>query len=326
MARAQLNHIDMKGPHMNKNLKIKGNSIHTLELNFMGVAGTIAAYLIPHKHGAILIETGPGTTLDTLEESLKHHGYELDDISDILLTHIHLDHAGAAGALSRLGAKVYVHHVGFPHLLNPDKLLASAARIYGEMMDQLWGEMFPVESDRLIALQNGDVVEIEGLFFRAIDTPGHANHHLAYIYQDICFSGDIGGVRLYGLDHLRLPMPPPELHLGKWRESLNRLAMEEFSFIAPTHFGIYNDVDLHLSNLSKNIDITEQWIKKIMGNQPTPEELNIEFFNWINEQSQKDGLSQHQIEAFETANPLWMSSLGIYRYWHKHLANQENMV
>jgi len=316
----------MKGPNMNMNLNSNGNSIHTLDLNFMGVAGTIAAYLIPHKHGAILIETGPGATLEALRESLRPHGYELADISDVLLTHIHLDHAGAAGALSRLGANVYVHHVGFPHMLNPDKLLASAARIYGEMMDELWGEMLPVESDRLIALQNGDDVEIEGLYFHAIDTPGHANHHLAYKHQDICFSGDIGGVRLYGLDHLQLPMPPPELHLGKWRESLSRIAAEEFSYIAPTHFGIYDDVDHHLFRITKTLDITEQWIKIIMGNQPTPEKLNIEFSHWVHEQAQKDGLSQHQIEAFETANPSWMSPLGIYRYWRKQLANEENMV
>jgi hypothetical protein len=117
-------------------------------------------------------------------------------------------------------------------------------------------------------------------------------------------------------------MPPPELHLGKWRESLNRLAAEEFSYIAPTHFGIYDDVDHHLFKITKTLDITEQWIKETMGNQPTPEEMNIEFINWIHEQSQKDGLSQNQIEAFETANPSWMSSLGIYRYWHKHLDKQ----
>ena len=312
----------MKSPNMSKSLQINGNSIHTLDLNFMGVSGTIASYLIPHKHGAILIETGPGTTLAALVESLRSHGYELEDISDVLLTHIHLDHAGSAGALSRLGANVYVHHVGFPHLLNPEKLLASAGRIYGEMMDQLWGKMLPVGSDRLIALQDGDVVEIEGLYFHAIDTPGHANHHLAYRYQDICFSGDIGGVRLFGQKHIQLPMPPPELHLEKWRESYYRLAAEEFSFIAPTHFGIYNDVDKHLFNVSKKLELTEQWVKEIMGTTTTQEELNVEFLNWTKEKYQKDGLSEHQIRAFETANPSWMSSLGIYRYWQKHLVNQ----
>jgi glyoxylase-like metal-dependent hydrolase (beta-lactamase superfamily II) len=288
----------------------------------MGVPGTIAAYLLPHKHGAILIETGPGTTLPALEESLRSHGYELEDISDVLLTHIHLDHAGAAGALSRLGANVYVHHVGFPHMQNPDKLLASAERIYGEMMDQLWGEMVPVGSDRLVALQHGDVVEIEGLCFYAIDTPGHANHHLAYKYEDICFSGDIGGVRLFDLKHIQLPMPPPEFNLDEWRESLKRLAAEEFSFVAPTHFGIYDDIDHHLFNVSKKLDLTEQWINQIVGTTTTQEDFNADFINWIKEQYQECSLSEYQIGAFETANPSCMSSLGLYRYWQKHLTKK----
>jgi glyoxylase-like metal-dependent hydrolase (beta-lactamase superfamily II) len=294
--------------------------VQTLDLEFMGFPGTIAAYLIPNQQGLTLIECGPGSTLNSLKKSLIRHGYSLEDINAVLLTHIHLDHAGSAGALSKLGADIYVHHVGAPHLLKPAKLLSSAARIYGDMMEELWGETLPVVPDRLNSLRDGQIIEIGGLRFRAIDTPGHANHHLAYIYKDICFSGDIGGVRLYGLSHLRLPMPPPELHLGKWRGSINRLMAEDISIIAPTHFGMYSDPQSHLTTLNENLEITEQWITHTMQTQPTRDEFSIKLKHWIQKISKEDGLSRDQIEAYEIVNPSWMSSLGIYRYWQKHIS------
>jgi glyoxylase-like metal-dependent hydrolase (beta-lactamase superfamily II) len=305
---------------MAKSISFNKKSVYTLDLEFMGFPGTIAAYLIPHKHGVILIECGPGSTLNSLQKSLMKLDYKLEDISSVLLTHIHLDHAGSAGALSRLSANIYVHHVGAPHLLNPAKLLSSAARIYGDKMDQLWGETHAVIPDRLITLQDGEVVEIDGLCFRAIDTPGHANHHLAYLFEDICFSGDIAGVRLFGLPHLRLPMPPPELHFVKWRESLNRLLEEDFSFIAPTHFGIYQDPQSHLNKVIKNLENTEHWVADVMQANPTSEELNTKLNHWMQKLSHEENLTQDQIEAYETVNPSWMSSLGIYRYWEKHMA------
>jgi glyoxylase-like metal-dependent hydrolase (beta-lactamase superfamily II) len=307
---------------MTSSINAHNRKVHILDLEFMGFPGTIAAYLIPHEQGLILIECGPASTLKSLQKSLLKHGYQLEDISAVLLTHIHLDHAGSAGALSRLGASIYVHRIGAPHLLYPDKLLSSAARIYGDMMEDLWGETLPVIPDRLIAIQDGEVVDIDGLCFRAIDTPGHANHHLAYIFQDTCFSGDIAGVRLFGLPHLRFPMPPPELHLEKWRKSLNQLMDEDFSYIAPTHFGIYQDPHSHLGKLYEQLEITEQWIYNTMQAKPTSEELSTKLNQWIQTLSHEDGLSQEQIDAYEIVNPSWMSALGIFRYWQKYRANR----
>jgi glyoxylase-like metal-dependent hydrolase (beta-lactamase superfamily II) len=294
--------------------------IHTLDLEFMGIPGIIAAYLIPHDHGLILIECGPGSTLKSLRKSIMKYGYNLEDINSVLLTHIHLDHAGSAGALSRLGANIYVHHIGAPHLIDPSKLLSSAARIYGDSMDQLWGQTLAVIPERLIQLHDGDIIDIDGLYFRALDTPGHANHHIAYLFNDICFSGDIAGVRLFSLSHLRLPMPPPELHLERWRDSLDRLIREDFSFIAPTHYGIYNDTSLHLHLLKENLKVTDKWITNLLPSHPTAEKLDLKFNQWIQSSSDKDGLTQEQIQAYETVNPSWMSVLGIQRYWQKFRA------
>ena len=296
--------------------------VQTLDLNFMGMPGTIASYLVPHAHGVVLVESGPGSTKQGLISGLQEHGLGINDVTDVLLTHIHLDHAGAAGWLAHQGARIYVHPVGAPHMLDPEKLLSSAARIYGEMMDTLWGEFLPVPEDKLYVPQDGEVIEIEGLRFRTLDTPGHANHHYAYIFEGLCFSGDIGGVRLTGPRSLRLPMPPPELNLEKWRHSLKRLQQEyeqgSFTRIAPTHFGIYTDAGWHLGALQRALDSVEDWMEAVMPANPSIEELTDQFMAWTREQSKRQSLGEEQIQTYETANPSWMSPYGIQRYWRKY--------
>jgi glyoxylase-like metal-dependent hydrolase (beta-lactamase superfamily II) len=293
------------------------SSVRTIDLNFQGLAGSIAVYLIPHKDGIVLVESGPGSTKDALKAGLAKCGFQLKDITDVLLTHIHLDHAGAAGWLSRQGARIHVHPVGAPHLLDPEKLLSSAGRIYGDLMDSLWGEFLAVLPDKLSVPKDGQAVEINGLSFLPVDTPGHAFHHYAYIFEDICFSGDIGGIRLGGLPHIRIPMPPPEFHLEKWRESLDRLRKMKFSRIAPTHFGIYEDAEWHLDTLDRAIDDAEQWIEKIMPSNPSLDELRKAFMEWTEQLSREQGLDSMQVSIHEAANPSFMSADGIYRYWFK---------
>jgi glyoxylase-like metal-dependent hydrolase (beta-lactamase superfamily II) len=296
--------------------------IHTLDLKFQGIPGAIAVYLIPHRQGAVLVECGPGSTLPALQAALESHGFAPSDISDVLLTHIHLDHAGAAGWFAKQGARIHVHQLGAPHLLNPEKLLTSAGRIYGEMMQPLWGEFLAVPEQRLSILQDGQPVEIEGLCLRALDTPGHANHHFAYIFEDVCFTGDIGGVRLDAARHIRLPMPPPELHLESWRQSIIRLQQEYergmFRRIAPTHFGIFDDAGWHLNAVLENLSEIEAWIDQVMPSEPAPEHLNQQFMDWTEARSKTQGLAPSLIQGYEAANPSFMSSQGILRYWRKH--------
>jgi glyoxylase-like metal-dependent hydrolase (beta-lactamase superfamily II) len=293
-------------------------TVHTLDLNFLGISGTIAAYLIPHSHGTLLVECGPGSTKANLVEGLRNHGLTPRDISDVLLTHIHLDHAGAAGWLARQGATIHVHEVGAPHLIEPERLLSSAARIYGDMMESLWGEFLPVPAEKLVSHSDGDIIQVGGLSFRALDTPGHAYHHFAYLFDDICFSGDIGGVRMAGTRHLRVPMPPPEFHLEKWRLSVERLKNEKFSFIAPTHFGIFDDPGWHLDALSKALDEVEGWMEEVLPTEPPNDRLNDAFLQWSRDRSLSEGLDPALLELYEAANPSWMSSAGIQRYYRKY--------
>ena len=137
--------------------------VHTLDLNFQGQPLAIASYMLEHSGGVVLVESGPGSTLEGLRAALRGYGYTLQDITHVLLTHIHLDHAGAAGYLARQGAQIFVHPVGAPHLLDPGKLIASASRIYGDLMQTLWGEILPVPAEKLTVLNDNDELEVGAL-------------------------------------------------------------------------------------------------------------------------------------------------------------------
>ncbi len=293
------------------------SSILTIDLNFQNKSHTIASYLIRHHDGAVLIESGPGSTLPALKAALAKEQLTPRDITHVLLTHIHLDHAGAAGWLSKQGAEIYVHPNGAAHLLNPEKLIASATRIYGDRMDQLWGEFLPVEQNKLNVPNDAEEIVIGSLRFTAINTPGHAEHHYSYLYEDVCFSGDVGGVRIPGYHYLRAPMPPPELHFERWLESVERLRKEKFTRIAPTHFGIFDDAAWHLKELERNLRAARAWLEETMSTGPSVDEVRASLEAWMEEQSREQNLSEDVILAYALANPIGMSADGLMRYWKK---------
>lgn len=299
--------------------------LQTLDLHFQDRAETIASYLLPHTDGAALIETGPGSTFPRLQAQLAEHGLTPADISEVLLTHIHLDHAGAAGHLARHGATIYAHHIGVPHLAAPQKLLTSATRIYGDDMDRLWGEMHAVPEEQLVALDHEDKVSLGDIEAFALDTPGHASHHMSYVVGDVCFTGDVGGVRLPGETYVELPLAPPEVRLDLWRDSLSllRTAVErhDIAHLAPTHFGIYDDVGGHLDRLAEGIETADEWtadtLPELAGDEGTLKETVTE---WMRKQALENGVSDDTWQKYEIANPSWMAALGLRRYWQKHLS------
>ena len=291
--------------------------IHTIDLNFLGRRGTIGAYLVPHSTGAILVETGPGSTIQALVTGIRQLGYEVENISDVFLTHIHLDHAGAAGWLAQQGCQIHVHENGAPHLINPEKLLASAGRLYGDKMDSLWGEFLAVKEDKIAIMHDADVVNVGGLAIRALDVPGHASHHLAYMIGDACFCGDIGGIRLNARHYLSLPMPPPDLNLEKWRESILHIREYEPTRIVPTHFGVYSDAEWHLQAVLDGLDEVETWMEEKLPLNPSLDELRRQFIVFEQTRAEKYQIEKTFIEAQQIANPSFMSADGILRYWNK---------
>lgn len=291
--------------------------ISTLDLQFRGISGAIASYLIPHKKGAVLVECGPGSTLPILLAQLAEHGYSPEKITDVLVTHIHLDHAGAAGWFAEQGASIHVHPIGAPHLINPQKLLASAERIYGDQMGMLWGEFRPVPESNLEIHHDQEEIQINELTFQVLDTPGHASHHNAYLLDGVCFCGDIGGVRMSGARHLRLPMPPPEFDPGKWRDSLGVLRRHVITHMLPTHFGVFSDVEWHLDEIDRALDDVEVWMDQYMPQDLSDQLLKEAFIEWETTRAQIDRIDTDGDSVYQTANPVEISLLGIKRFWKK---------
>ncbi len=296
--------------------------VFPLDLQFQGVPGAIAAYLIPHPEGAVLVECGPGSTIPALVKGLEQHGYQPGDVTHLLLTHIHLDHAGAAGWLASQGTQVYVHPNGAAHLVNPEKLLASATRIYGEMMGPLWGEFQPVPEEKINILEDEAEVEIGELCFRTLNTPGHASHHNVYLLGDTVFSGDIGGIRLLEKRYLRLPLPPPDINLEAWRDSIHRIQNEKPGRIAPIHFGIYQDANWHLGEILHALDENEAWMEEVMPKDLPIEELRRLYTEWMYRHGKAAGISEELSNKYETADPSYMSADGLQRYWNKFRSQQ----
>ena len=293
---------------------------HVIDLYFQGIPHAIAVFAIPHEGGVILVESGPGSTLPALACGLERLGYRLEDVTDVLLTHIHLDHAGAAGALARRGARIHVHPRGAPHMVNPERLLASAGRLYKEDMDRLWGYFLPVPGEKVNIPQDGQPLELHGHVFVPYDTPGHASHHFAYLWNDVLFTGDIAGVRLPGSRHVRLPTPPPEFHLEQWRASIQKLLQVPARQWVLTHFGPVDDPQWHGQRILEILDRLDAWLQTHMPQMPDAETLTQQLLAWTWDLGQEDGLTQEEHERYEKVNPTWMSALGVQRYWRKFRA------
>lgn len=291
--------------------------IHTLDLHFQGVPHTIASYLLIGPEGPILIETGPGSTLENLLSGLDEHGYYPTDISHVLVTHIHLDHAGAAGWWAQQGAQVYVHHVGAKHLIDPSKLLASAQRIYGNQMDSLWGETLPAPENQVTALYDGDRVEAGGLTLTALDTPGHASHHHVYQLDDIAFTGDAAGIQIPGPYFVDLPAPPPEFNLELWQGTIERLLSLSLRAIYPTHFGRVDAWQEQLQDLAVIMETAAGFVKTCLDAGLEREEILTRYLDRYQRQAKELGMAEEVFEQYELANPHYMSVDGIMRYWRK---------
>ncbi|MDH3744772.1 MAG: MBL fold metallo-hydrolase [Acidobacteriota bacterium] len=293
--------------------------IEILDLEFQQAQQVIASFLLFGDDGPVLVETGPGSTLSALISALASHGVAPGDVRHVLLSHIHLDHAGAAGWWAQQGAQIYVHPRGAPHLVDPSKLLASAQRIYGDRMDSLWGEILPAPSERVTAVGDGEVIDAGGLGFVAIETPGHARHHHAYALGDVAFVGDAMGIRIPGSDWLDLPAPPPEFDLETWKETLIVLEGKKFATVYRTHFGPSSEVSSEADRLAGILDETTGFVGTLVDRELGREEMLTTFEGWVRGRLSEAGADDERVQLYEVVNPRGMSVDGIVRYWRKRV-------
>jgi glyoxylase-like metal-dependent hydrolase (beta-lactamase superfamily II) len=295
----------------------KQPEIHILDLNFQDTPEATAVYLIIAPEGPILIETGSGSTLLHLLDQIRQHGVQPEEIKHLLVTHIHLDHAGAAGWWAQQGTQIYVHSFGARHLIRPEKLMASAKRIYGDMMETLWGEMLPAPAEKVSEVFDNDTLNIAGLTIKALETPGHARHHHVFEIGDVAFTGDAAAIRLPGLGMADLPAPPPEFDLEAWEATLDRLLARNYRHIYPTHFGLVEDVAAHLQEVKGLVRKAAVFVKAQMDAGQTRDEIIVAYQDWFKERAKAAGLTEAAIAQYSAANPLYMSVDGIMRYWKK---------
>ena len=289
-----------------------------LDLDFQGVAGVVAAYLVTGPSGHTLIETGPGSTLAALERAVAATGAELGDVTQLLVTHIHLDHAGAAGSLLRRlpMARLFVHPLGAPHMVDPSKLLQSATRIYGDRMDALWGAFEPCSAERVVPLADGAELACGERTLTALHTPGHASHHIAFhdATRASAFTGDVGGVRLQGASYVRPPTPPPDVDVEAWHASVDRLRSLDLETLYATHFGRFTDPTRHLDALLVRLDEWTGWVRTWRAGGLTPEAMAVELQRRSDADIAANVPDPTLARAYELATPSRMTVDGLARY------------
>jgi glyoxylase-like metal-dependent hydrolase (beta-lactamase superfamily II) len=273
--------------------------------------------------GLVLVDPGPTTALETLTEKLLGAGYAWDDVHAVLLTHIHLDHAGATGTIvgEAPGVRVYVHERGAPHMRRPERLLRSARRIYGDDMDRLWGDFEPVPEDNVVALSGGETLDLGGRTVDVAYTPGHAQHHVSYLdaTSGTAFIGDVGGMRVAGCDYVVPVMPPPDVDLSGWSESLDQILEWDPDRVFLTHFGPHDDVERHVTVMAERLDAFAETVRHTLddANHHSDDDLAARFAETENAR-----MRSATPEAFWTAyerfgqpRDTWY---GLARYWRKH--------
>ncbi|MEM6261102.1 MAG: MBL fold metallo-hydrolase [Bacteroidota bacterium] len=289
--------------------------LHIIDLHFQ-TEQTIASFVVETSAGPVVIETGPHSTFHHLEEGLHKLGYQVSDVKHVFLTHIHFDHAGAAWAFAKEGATVYVHPVGYKHMLDPTRLYNSAKRIYGDQMEPLWGLMEKIPEELLISVEDKQEFQVGDQKFTAHFTPGHANHHIAWQWGGTIFTGDVAGVKI-GEGPVVAPCPPPDINLEKWQVSIQLLRSLNPQYLYLTHFGKITEIGPHLDQLESGLQDWANWIKPHYEAGRKPEEVVSEFEAYAAEGLRAAGLDDHGLKMYEAANPAYMSVAGLMRYWHK---------
>ncbi len=292
--------------------------IHVLDTQHLGRPGIIAAIALETTDGIALFDTGADSTFENIAGAMRVAGFAPNDVCHVFLSHIHLDHAGAAWRFAGLGATIHVHPHGARHLLDPARLMESATRIFGDDMPRLWGEMRPIPKDR-VQVTNDDAVIRAGEFeVRSLATPGHASHHNVYLWEDNLFGGDVAGVRLDGGPPVP-PFVPPELQVESWLESIARMRTLPAARLYLPHFGLVEgDLAAHFDALAERVERWATWFRDQLRNGRGEAELIPDFARYEAKDILDAGAAEERLADYEQADPSFMAVTASIRYWQKY--------
>jgi len=290
-----------------------------IDVEYLGKSNYIACCLLAGDR-PVIIDPGPAVSLGTLEEGLARFGLKLTDLHGILLTHIHLDHAGATGSIVARNPKmkVYVHERGAPHMIDPTRLLRSAKRLYGNQMDAMWGEFLPIPLESVRVLKGGEVLEVAGRHVDVAYTPGHASHHVSYLdtANGTVFVGDTAGIRIANNPHVLPVTPPPDIDLEAWEESLQRIERWKPTQLFVTHFGPATGVGAHLAQHREQLHRWAETVRAGVESDATDEECIEEFTRGV-VADLEEHVSAEEVAVYRHGAGPEMSWNGLARYWRK---------
>ena len=294
--------------------------ISYVDVNFLGVPGIIATAVLHGPGGVALIDPGPTSTLPALRAALEKAGIGLTDVRSIVLTHIHLDHAGATGTIAheQPDVRVYVHEKGAPHMIDPAKLVASATRLWGADMDRLWGEVRPVPPDVVVSLAGGERIDAAGRDLAVAYTPGHASHHVSFYNADsgVAFVGDTAGICLGRGAFVLPPTPPPDIEPDAWRASLALIEGWGADTLFITHFGAHAPAHAHLTEMADHITLLANLVRASLARPGDDESREAWFTDEIRRELRRR-LPEDNARAYEVAGRFDLNWKGLARYWRK---------
>lgn len=302
-------------------MQVLAHQLRYADGHFRGTPGVIATAVLEGPSGFALVDPGPTSTLPALEADLASGGLSLDDLESVLLTHIHLDHAGAAGTLVRRrpGCRVYVHERGARHMAAPEKLIASATQLYGDQMDVLWGEFAPVSQANLQVLSGGERLVVVGHDLDVAYTPGHAQHHVSYFHRasGIAFVGDVGGCRTAHMATVMPPTPPPDIDVALWHASVARILDWQPSALFLTHFGLVTPVAAHMAELLDRLKVMQGIAQRLLAAGTLAEDEREARFAEDVRRAYRQTMSETDVRRMELAVPLGMCWRGLARALRK---------
>lgn len=291
--------------------------IEVIDLEFQGHRRAIATFLVRGPEGVILIESGPESCREKLLLELSAREIEPEDISALFVTHVHLDHAGAAGWFAARGVPVFVHPKGAKHLVEPARLEESARTVYGDRFDSLWGAMVPAPEENVHEIAHGEKQAVAGLLIEAIDTPGHAFHHHAFAIDDAIFAGDSSGARIDESGFISVTSAPPQFDLESTLNSIELLWARGERRLFLTHFGEIEEPQEHWANYRDAVELNALFVKQRLEEGMDEDSLRIAYQAFQMEQTFRCHMPRESWATLQEINGTDMCADGIRMYWQR---------